>query len=117
MNDGLRNEARGRIHEVLRRFPKVERGVLFGSRAMGVFRPSSDIDLALEGTAIGLPDLVAIMAEIEKLNLPVDIDLVIRHRIKNPAVEEHIRRHGMEWYRREPAVAVSREKNVALPPR
>jgi predicted nucleotidyltransferase len=34
---------------VLRRWPQIERGVLFSSRAKGVARPNSDIDLALYG--------------------------------------------------------------------
>ena len=101
MNDGLDTGVRDRIRGVLRRCPKIERGVLFGSRAMGTYRPASDIDLALEGASIGLADLLPLLAKIDDLNLPIDVELVIRHRVRNPAVEEQIRRHGVEWYPQE----------------
>ncbi|HTG45994.1 MAG TPA: nucleotidyltransferase domain-containing protein, partial [Verrucomicrobiae bacterium] len=35
--------------EVFRRHPEVTRVILFGSRAKGTHRPSSDVDLALTG--------------------------------------------------------------------
>jgi hypothetical protein len=57
-------------------------------------------DLALEGKDIRLPDLISILAKIAELDLPVEVELVVRKRIKDPAVEEHIRRHGVEWYRK-----------------
>lgn len=100
MTDGLKERYRIGLHRVLERFPKIERGVLFGSRAMGTFRGPSDIDLALEGNGIRLQDLVSLLAKIEELNLPVDVELVVRDRIKDPAVEGHIRHYGIEWYRK-----------------
>jgi predicted nucleotidyltransferase len=108
MTDGLKENERRGIHAVLQRFPKVERGILFGSRATGTFRAASDIDLALEGRDIRLPDLISIRTKIEDLNLPIEVEFVVRNRIKNPAIEQHIDRYGVEWYER-PLLRVAEE--------
>ncbi|MBT8778490.1 nucleotidyltransferase domain-containing protein [Akkermansia muciniphila] len=38
---------RSGIREVLSQAPQVRKAVLFGSRALGTWKPASDIDLAL----------------------------------------------------------------------
>jgi uncharacterized protein len=98
MNDGLTEKERAGIRAVLAACPKVERALLFGSRALGTFRRTSDVDLALEGDGLRLEDLVKLTAQIAALNLPVDPDLVIRAAIKKPDFERHIKDHGVEWY-------------------
>jgi type I restriction enzyme S subunit len=99
MTDGLTEKDRSGLRAVLEASPKVRRVLLFGSRAMGTFRGASDVDLALEGEDLRLTDLAAIKAKIAELNLPVEVDLVVRAKIKNPQLEEHIKTHGHEWYR------------------
>ena len=100
MTDGLKDKDRSGIRAVLAASPKVRRAVLFGSRALETFRGASDVDLALEGTDIRLQDLLAIQAQIAKLNLPVEVDLVVRATISNPELEKHIKAYGREWYRK-----------------
>ena len=100
MTDGLTEKERAGIRAVLASCPKIERALLFGSRALGTFRPTSDVDLALEGDRLRLEDILQLTAQIAALNLPVDPDLTIRAAIKNPDFEKHIRDHGREWYRR-----------------
>jgi len=90
MTDGLTDKDRSGIRAALEANPKVRRAVLFGSRAMGTFRGASDVDIALEGEDIRLQDLVAIKAQIGKLNLPVEVDPVIRAKIDNPDLEKHL---------------------------
>lgn len=54
MNDGLTDEDREGIQSVLATCPKVQKAILFGSRAMGTFRSASDVDIALEGEGLTL---------------------------------------------------------------
>lgn len=49
MNDGLKVKHRELTCNVLEKHSKIERVALFGSRAMGTFTPTSDVDLALYG--------------------------------------------------------------------
>lgn len=100
MNDGLKDRDRERIFAVLSQFPKVTQATLFGSRAIGTFRPASDIDLVLDGAEITLADIIAMKAKLSELNLAVDIDLIAHASISNSALREHIENCGIPWYRR-----------------
>ena len=100
MNDGLSPEQREGIRGALASEPKIVRAVLFGSRALGTFKRASDVDLALEGENITLNDLLGLKVKISDLNLPIEVDLVVRAKISNPALEDHIRMHGREWWTR-----------------
>lgn len=99
--DGLSDKVRKGIRDSLAGSPKVRRAVLFGSRAMGCFRPASDVDLALEGEGLVLEDLIHLKGRLGYLDLPIEVDLVIRSSIRSADLEEHIRTRGVEWYRRE----------------
>lgn len=46
LSDGLTAKVRSGIREVFSQIPQIRKAVLFGSRAMGTWRPASDIDLA-----------------------------------------------------------------------
>ncbi len=90
---------------MLEAFPKINRAVLFGSRAIGTFRGASDLDLALEGDDLKLSDLVTVRSRIGRLELPFEADVVIRAKITNPDVEKHIRDYGRVFYQRKMADA------------
>ena len=51
-NFGLSERVMTLIVQQLKRFPQIEKAIIFGSRAMGNFKPGSDIDLALMGKSI-----------------------------------------------------------------
>lgn len=64
---------------------------------MGTWRPAADIDLAREGSGLNMSVLLALKARLADLNLPVEVDLIIRDRITNPDLERHIHTYGREW--------------------
>jgi len=103
MTDGLKPQYRRAIIETLSANPKVERVVLFGSRAMGTFTPTSDIDLALFGGDLTLSDQAALTEAMAELAIPQRVDILIHHRVENQALREHIRKHGVEWFARKRA--------------
>ncbi len=100
MIDGLKDKHRDAIIEVLASNDRVERVVLFGSRAMETFTPSSDVDIALFGKELTLTDQGRLAAALEALTIPQRVDLLLHARIDNDALRAQIRRHGIEWYRR-----------------
>ena len=79
---------------------RVEKAVLFGSRAMGTNTVTSDVDIALFGERLTLTDQARLGAIIEAIPMAQSVDLVLHHSIDNPALINHIRDHGVEWYRR-----------------
>lgn len=100
MSDGLKEETRRRILVILTANPRVERVVLFGSRAMGSHTATSDIDLALFGPALTLKDQAQLAGELDSLPIPQRVDLVRYATILNAKLRDHILERGVEWFSR-----------------
>lgn len=101
MSNGLTTEERKTIAAVFAQVPAIERAVLFGSRAMGLGRGNSDVDIALYGDKLGLPDILHTASLLEETLLPYHFDLISRASITSPELLEHIRQYGKEMYRKE----------------
>ena len=78
--------------------PQIHTVSLYGSRAMGTFRPGSDIDLCINADEIEWSEFLAIEREIDDLMLPWKLDLSLWHQIENDALKQHIERVGVEFY-------------------
>ena len=79
-------------------YPKVEEVIIFGSRAKGIHKPGSDIDLALKGVGLAMEDLLSLHNSLDGLDLPYTIELVIYDRITDPDVTDHIDRVGVVFF-------------------
>lgn len=97
MKDGLKDKHRRSIIEILSANERVERVVLFGSRAMQTHTPASDVDLALFGEGLTLIDQTRMAAAIERLPMPQQVDLLVYSHIDNKNLKKHIRTYGVEW--------------------
>ena len=96
---GLSQPAILKICEVFKRYPQVEKAVLYGSRAKATHKTGSDIDLTLHGgTDLTLHVLLRIADDLDDLLLPYTFDLSIFRDITDPGVTEHIRRVGVTMY-------------------
>jgi len=98
MNDGLTPHYREMIRQILAKVVRVERAVLFGSRALGTAGRASDIDLALEGQNLDIYDLTLLRGEFAESSLPFEVDLIIRADITHPKLADHIEKGGMTFY-------------------
>jgi predicted nucleotidyltransferase len=101
MKSGLSENAQRKIRAVLEKQPKIEKAVLYGSRAIGNYKNGSDIDLMLEGNQLNLEDLLDIMVQLDNLDLPYKFDVSTRQSIQNDALLEHIERVGITFYRKD----------------
>ncbi|MDD2468780.1 MAG: DUF559 domain-containing protein [Desulfobulbus sp.] len=106
MTDGLKDTHRRALLDILSANQRVERVVLFGSRAMGTYTPASDVDLVLYGDALTLTDQARLAAAIDELPMPQRVDLVLFKAIDNDKLKEHIRKHGVEWFRRDGGMGI-----------
>ena len=95
--DGLKDRHRDAIIEILAAHPRVDRALLFGSRAMGTHSPESDIDITLDGAALAPDDLARLSRQLDALDVPQEVDLLLLRSIQSPALRDHIRRHGVDW--------------------
>ncbi len=97
---GLKERTVAQIQGVLAHFPQVDKAVLFGSRAKGVQKPGSDIDLALYGENLDWRILGRIEDALDDLLLPYTFSLLHHHGGTDPEVAGHIKRVGLPFYRR-----------------
>lgn len=98
MRYGIKENVLNDISQVFEKFKKINKIILFGSRAKGNYKPGSDIDLALIGEEISLRDLNKIHLELDKLYLPYSFDLVIFEKIDNNDLIDHINIVGIPIY-------------------
>lgn len=84
------------LNDVILSNPLVERAWVFGSRALGTFKESSDIDIALEGQALTLNEIAMMLDTLDQSSLPYKVDLLIKHKITSPELLAHIEQHGLQ---------------------
>jgi uncharacterized protein len=100
MQYGLSDEVIKKIQQIFTENNVVEKVILFGSRAKGNFKQGSDIDLAIIGNKIGMQEIVALKTALEKINLPIEFDLINFKTIAESALIEHIERVGVAIYQK-----------------
>ena len=98
---GLKDIELAKLNEVFAANERIERVILYGSRAKGNYKPFSDVDITLEGAELTHNDLSRLSLAIDDLLLPYQFDISIFHALKNEALIDHIRRMGITIYERE----------------
>lgn len=97
---GLKEEELQQLVERFATNQRIDRVVLYGSRAKGNYRPFSDVDLALVGDGLSRSDINALHAALDESSLPYQFDISILDSCKNEALKDHIRRRGIIIYQR-----------------
>ena len=75
MTDGLKDAHREAIIATIAANDRVERAVLFGSRATGTNTVSSDVDIALFGDRLTLTDQARLAAALDEIPMAQSVDL------------------------------------------
>jgi predicted nucleotidyltransferase len=89
------------ILSVLEKSPKVEKAIVFGSRAKGNFKNGSDVDIALKGKDLDFDTISHISYQLnEETQMPYRFDLLNYYSIQEPKLKNHIDRIGIEFYNR-----------------
>lgn len=101
MEFGLKNQEIKALRDVLASVPEVEEAIIYGSRARGKNRVSSDIDITLKGSNLTYLQLALLDAKIDDLYLPYFVDLSLFSMLKNKDLVESIEREGKVLYRNE----------------
>ncbi len=98
MKFGLDEKVIEKINLVFASFPKIDKVIIYGSRAKGNYREGSDIDLTLMGEELDLSVLNAIDTKLDDLLLPYLFDISIFEQITNSDLVNHIERVGKIIY-------------------
>ncbi len=95
---GLTNMELKKLQILFRQNEKIERVLLYGSRAKGNFKPFSDVDITFMGCRLTRSDLNQLAGLIDDLLLPYHFDLSLFFTLKNKELIEHIERRGIVIY-------------------
>ena len=101
MKFGLKDVEISALCNVLASVPEVEEAIIYGSRARGTNRISSDIDITLKGSNLTYLQLALLDAKIDDLYLPYFVDLSLFSMLRNTDLIESIEREGKVLYRNE----------------
>jgi len=98
MNFGLNTGDEEFIVSAIRNYADVDEALVFGSRAMGNYKPTSDIDIALKGalsvgTVSGLSDFLNNASPFANT-----VDVIAYDAISNAELKKHIDRYGKRLY-------------------
>jgi len=98
---GLSTETIEEITAAFMQCPKIEKVMLYGSRAKGNYRNGTDIDITLMGEGLTLENSVYPLMDIfDESSLPYSFDISIFKDIENESLVEHIERVGKVLYER-----------------
>jgi uncharacterized protein len=101
MKYGLISEDIEQINAVFAAHHAVTKVIIFGSRAMGNYKPGSDIDLAVTGDGLTYGDILQLHDELEQLHTLYTFDIQRYDAIKDADVLDHIKRVGKQFYIRQ----------------
>lgn len=96
---GLKDSIIEDIKNILKKYPEVEKAVIFGSRARGDYRKGSDIDITLFGDKLTNSINTKIYYEIDDLYLIYKIDLINFNTLnEEDKLRQNILNEGVEIY-------------------
>ena len=95
---GLKDIELEKLNKVFAANERIERVMLYGSRAKGTYKPFSDVDITLMGDELTHTDLNSIYLAIDDLLLPYQFDISIFKSLSNNDLKEHIKRVGITLY-------------------
>lgn len=96
---GLTERDQKNILRALHEFPAIEKAIIFGSRAMGNNKKSSDVDLAIVGKDFTPQMAVRLRVLLnQELPLPYFFDVVKYESITNDDMKRHIDEHGAVFF-------------------
>jgi len=98
-NKGLRDGILDEVVKTVVARKKVEKIVLFGSRATGTFKEASDVDLAIFSEDLTDRDINLMKADLEEgIKTPLKFDLVHFNTLEKEALKEEILSEGITIY-------------------
>lgn len=91
MRYGLPEEHIKIILDYIARYSEIEEAVLFGSRALGTYKPGSDVDIALKGDKVDSFLTAHLKSQIEEETcLPYFFDFVAYSKLSHKDLIKHI---------------------------
>ncbi len=93
---GLTEREIDELKRILLPKEKIEKIILFGSRARGNYTRISDIDIALKGSCLNSTDINLLRDEFEESRIIYKVDLIHYEKITNNDFKNNIDKDGIE---------------------
>jgi len=97
MKFGLDDKIVNSIIDIIKKY-KVDKAVIFGSRARGDYKKTSDIDIAIFSKDMTYLELNLLRDQLDQLYIIYKIDLVQIERLTNKKMLENIEKNGKIVY-------------------
>jgi predicted nucleotidyltransferase len=92
---GLRESDLLEMNKTFKKFPQIEKVILFGSRAKGNSKNGSDVDICLIGNFVSHRTTTSVNAILnEETIMPYHFDVLNFNDLQNNELKEHIERVG-----------------------
>ena len=98
---GLKDSELTNLKALFAKNDRLERVILYGSRAKGTYKPFSEVDITLVGRDLTHSDLNRMILDIDDLLLPYMFDISIFHTLKSSDLIDHINRRGIVIYEKD----------------
>jgi len=96
---GLSERTLKTLDSIFRKYSGIKEVILYGSRAKGNYRASSDIDITIKTTSVFCwNDLLRISGDFEDSDMPYFVHVSIYDTLKNSDLTDHIDRVGKVLY-------------------
>ena len=95
---GLKEYVIDEIKKVLSKYDEIEKVFIFGSRARGDYKKTSDIDLAIFSKCISSTNLNLLRDDLYMLDIIYKVDVVDFNRLSKDALKENILSEGIMIY-------------------
>ncbi|MGB9975638.1 nucleotidyltransferase domain-containing protein [Thermovenabulum sp.] len=88
------------LSKIFNNYPGVQKVLLFGSRARGDFKKTSDVDLAVFSENISDREFNLLVDEINEMDTALSFDVVHFEKLKKDSLKENIIKDGVLIYER-----------------
>lgn len=95
---GLAKEHYDDIANILARYPEVDKVLIYGSRAKGTGKPSSDFDLAVFAPNLDDLNFSKLWNELSNLDLIFKFDILHWDKLENAKLKQKILNEGKPFY-------------------
>jgi predicted nucleotidyltransferase len=95
---GLSSQDIELIRSIFKNVPSVQKVRLYGSRARGDYKTTSDIDFSVSGTNLNSSDMARLRGFFDESTLIYKVDLVNEGELNECSLKEAIERDGVLFY-------------------
>lgn len=95
---GLKKSFYNDFVKIFKKYPKIDKVLLYGSRAKGTEKPHSDFDLAILAPSMSDQEFALVWNELVNLPLIFKLDILHFERLTNEKLKDKILKEGISFY-------------------